>query len=186
MACGDLLSGAAVSCTDPLQGGVGRNSNVILLNINDVESIAYDVNYQITAITRKATKLAYEFEGIKQSLKPSHEIVNFPSGLPGFRHQIQFSIFTYTQAQKNNIEQLARGRYLAIIQNPKKDVNAFEVYGVNVGLEATVVRRANQEEGGAYVITLSSPEGEPETKLPATITGLTFTAVETLVNALLV
>lgn len=186
MACGDLLTGFTIDCSEPLQGGVGGDSRLILLGTNHITAITYDITYQVTAITKQATKTGFAFEGVKQSLKPSHEVVQFPSGLPGYRHQIIFSIFAYTQLQKNNIELLAKGRYLAVIENPKKDANAFEIYGINVGLEANVIRRANQEEGGAYVITLTSPEGEPETKLPTTIAGATYAAAKAIADGLLV
>lgn len=185
MACGDLLSGFTLDCTAPLQGGVGGDSRLILLGSNHITAVTYDSDFQITAITKAATKTGFAFDGVKQSLKPSHEVVQFPNGLPGYRHQIVFSIFAYTQVQKNNIERLAKGRYLAVIENPKKDGSAFEVYGVNVGLEANVIRRANQEEGGAYVITLTSPEGEPETKLPATIAAANYAAAKVIADGIL-
>ena len=77
------------------------------------------------------------------------------------------------------------GRYLAIYENAKQDDNAFEVMGIDVGLEVSVTMRAPQENGGAFQITLVSPENEFETKLPSTFLSTDYAGTLAAVNTLL-
>jgi hypothetical protein len=128
---------------------------------------------------------AYSFDGIKQSLKPRYEMVASPSGQSVYRHQADFFYFDYSQTHKNNIQRMGAGRYVALFQNAKDDTNAFEVLGLDVGLEMTAALRAPQENGGAFSITLASPENEFETKLPATFLSTDFAGSLTAIDTLL-
>lgn len=185
MACGDLFQSELTSCENPIQGGVGDGSRLTLILKEDVSAITFDVSGKITAITLVAGKSAYSFDGIKQSLKPKYERVASPSGQSVYRHTSTFIVYSYTQESKNNLQRLANGRYMAIFANAKQDLNAFEVLGVDVGLEVTEMVRAAQEENGTFRITLASPENEFESKLPPTLTAASYSAIKTLVDGLL-
>jgi hypothetical protein len=185
MACGDLFQSELTSCENPIQGGVGDGSRLTLVLKEDVDAITFDVQGRITAVTLVAGKSAYSFDGIKQSLKPKYERVASPSGQSVYRHMTTFVVYSYTQASKNNLQRLANGRYMAFFANAKQDVNAFEVLGVDVGLEVTEMVRAAQEENGTFRVTLSSPENEFESKMPPTLGAASYSASKLIIDGLL-
>jgi hypothetical protein len=168
MACGELFLSSVLDCNNIIQGGVGDDSRLILILKKDITATTTDTLGRVTAFTLAAGKTAYSIDGIKQSLKPRYEMQVSPSGQTVYRHQVDFFYFEYAQNHKNNIQAIGNGRYLALFSNAKADSNAFEVLGTDVGLEMTAALRAPQENGGAFSITLASPENEFETKLPAT------------------
>jgi hypothetical protein len=61
-----------------------------------------------------------------------------------------------------------QGRYIAAFINAKQNQNAIEIMGVDVGLEIIEMERAPGENGGAFRLKLSTPEAEPEAKMPRT------------------
>ena len=185
MACGDLITSSVLDCSNTIQGGVGDESRLTLILKKDISAYTTDTLGRVTAITLLAGKTAYSIDGIKQSLKPRYEMVQSPSGQSVYRHQADFFYFDYSQTHKNNIQAMGNGRYVAIFSNAKADSNAFEVLGLDVGLEMTAAFRAPQENGGAFSITLSSPEGEFETKLPATFLSTDYATSLAAINTLL-
>lgn len=184
MACGEIEIGSSYDCSDPLQGGT--RPRIILINKYDIASVTQSLGI-ITAITLKVGKKAFAFEGFKNSNTPSSEKLSAPSGQALWKHNVNFFIYENTQAQKNNIERLGNGKFVAIIQNSKEDQNAFEVYGLGNGLEMAdgVVNNKN-ENNGAYNIVLSTADGQGEAKLPQTFyvtsTAATLAAVEALLE----
>lgn len=186
--CNEISIGYAHDCNDPFQGGIGGDSRLILINKGDLASYTESGSTDglITALTLKSNKSAYAFEGIRDSLKPSHDMVESASKQPMYKHRAQWFLFAYSQTQKNNIEKMMRGRFIAIYQNAKQDANAFEILGLNVGLQATPQKiRDLAENGGAYNLLLESPEAEPETKLPQTFFDTDFATSLAAINALL-
>lgn len=184
MSCGSLVTSLALDCNNIIQGGVGGDSRLVLIRKKDITAYTLDTLGRVTAFTLAAGTTAYSFDGIKQSLKPRYEMAS-PSGQSVYRHQVDFFYFDYSQTHKNNIQRMGAGRYVAIFQNAKDDTNAFEVLGLDVGLEMTAALRAPQENGGAFSITLASPENEFETKLPATFLSTDFAGSLAAVNTLL-
>ncbi len=185
MSCGSLLTSLQLDCTNIIQGGVGGDSRLVLIRKKDITATTLDTLGRVTAFTLAAGTTAYSFDGIKQSLKPRYEMVQSPSGQSVYRHQADFFYFDYSQTHKNNIQRMGSGRYVAIFQNAKEDTSAFEVLGLDVGLEMTAALRAPQENGGAFSITLASPENEFESKLPATFLSTDFAGSLTAINTLL-
>jgi hypothetical protein len=185
MACGDLILSSVLDCANPLQGGVGGNSRAVLIQKSDIDSVTYSNDGGIASITLKAGKSAYSIDGIKQSLKPKYEKTNTDAGQTVYIHTADFFYFEYTQSAKNNIQRMGNGRYVCIFQNAKQDESAFEVLGLDVGLEVTEMMRAPQENGGAVKIILASPEGEFESKLPPTFYATSFSTTLGLIDGLL-
>ena len=187
MAAGDLIQSQTIDATHVLQGGVGSDSRLVLILKSDLASYTTSNIDQVTALTLAANKSAFLFEGIRQSLVPSAEDVRVDSGQMQFKHQVIFKIFAYDQVSKNNWGRLSQGRYVAILENSKLDGNTIEIYGIDVGLELTAGKRANQEMGGAIVITLTSPDKEFEAKPPRTLDGGTgvYATNRAIVDALL-
>lgn len=186
--CNDITIGFTHDCNDPFQGGIGGNSRLILINKGDLSSYTESGSTDglITALTLVSGKSAYAFEGVRDSLKPSHDMVLSASQQPMYKHRAQFFIYAYSQTQKNNIEKLMRGRFVAIYQNAKQNSDSFEVMGLNVGLQATPQKiRDLAENGGAYSILLETPDAELETKTPQTFLSTDFATSLTAINSLL-
>ena len=170
-ACGGITVGAPYDCNTPIVPGV--NQRLILGNQDDIAVIAYSVSNPslITNITLKAGKAAYVFEGVRQSLTPQYELV--PGTITvGYLHTINFLAFDISQVAKDNYEKMALGKLWAVIENKNALGNGdsvFEVYGIQVGMEASAITRipADQETGGAFTISLTTPEAEgKEPKMP--------------------
>lgn len=187
MAAGDLLQSSVLDPANVLQGGVGGDSRLVLINKNDLATYTQAGINPITALTLAANKSAFSFDGIRQSLKPKFERVAAESGQSVFKHTVEFIYFDYSQTAKTNASRMSQGRYIAIYENAKMDANTIEVMGIDVGLEVAELTRAPQELGGGMKIILSSPENENESKPPQTLDGGTgiYATNRALVDALL-
>ena len=171
MACGLIDRGSAVDICDDIAPG-GTRARVVLFNIDEVVSMTEDGDGNITAITLVDDATGFEFTGFRNDAKKSEEVIKPEIGLPKFKHNAGFVIYENTQLQKNNIENLVRGRFIALMENKGKTIDSIEVVGKEVGLEivAGPIRNAH-ENGGFFVISLSTPDdqGELEGKLPQTL-----------------
>ena len=182
MGCGTIALGSDVACDAQAKGGT--QSTITLFNYDDIDGYT-EASGGITAIDLATGKQGWQFTGFRNDVKKSDEVVNPGVGLNQFRHLAGFVIYERTQAQKNNIEKLCKGRFVAIIENKGKDADAFEVLGKSVGLEIVVgpIRNAH-ENGGFFIMNFATPEGEFEPKLPQTL-GTSYSNAETVIAALL-
>ena len=171
MACGQITRGSTVEeCADLPPGGT--RARLLLANVDDIEDYTEDADEQITAINLVDGATLHEFTGFRNDVKKSEEVIKPEIGIPKFKHNVGWVIYENTQIQKNNIENIVRGRFVAVVENKGKDANSFEVVGKGVGLEivAGPIRNAH-ENGGFFVISLSTPDdqGELEGQLPQTL-----------------
>jgi hypothetical protein len=168
--CGAIDMGSGADC-DNLPTG-GTRARLLLANYDDITSYTEDADGIISAITLDGAAKFYEFLGFRNDVKKSEEVVKPEIGIPKFKHNCGFVIYENTQLQKNNVEKIARGRFVAIVENKGKGDNSYEVIGKGVGVEivAGAIRNAH-ENGGFFVISLSTPDdqGELEPKLPQTL-----------------
>lgn len=168
--CGDIDRGSSADC-DALPVG-GTEARLILMNNGDIEGYTQDEDGNITNITLADGAFAYEFIGFRNDMKATQEAITPEVGPTRFKHGVGLNIYDLSQEQKNNIEKLARGNVVAIVENRGKDANAHEVFGKSVGLQIvpSVIRNAH-ENGGLYVLSLATPDGEglTEPKLPQTL-----------------
>lgn len=186
MACGDLLGSFVYNCDEPLQGGVGGDSRLVMILKKDIDAYVKNGVDIITAITLASGKSAFSFDGIQQSLKPRFERVKNANGEGNYKHTIEFNYFGYSQWDKNNIARMSKGRYVCIHENAKQDANAFELLGRDVGLEMMECVRAPQENGGAVRIVMSSPENELESKPPTTFyDGTSYATTKAIIDGYL-
>lgn len=160
--------GSSLNCDEIPAGGTVARVGVI--NYDDISSITEDSDGRITAISLKAGKEGYLFSGFRNDVQKSEEVANPGIGLNQFRHLVRWVIYERTQEQKNNIERLAKGRFVVVAENRGKDDDAFEVYGIGVGVEivAGTIRNAF-ENAGVFVLPFATPEGEFEPKLPQSL-----------------
>lgn len=169
-ACSSIDRGSSADC-DNLPVG-GTEARLILINTDDIEGYTEDADGNITDITLEASATGFEFTGFRNDMVATQEVLTPDVGPSRFKHGVGLKIYELTQLQKNNIEKIARGNVVAIIENRGKDENSHEVFGKGVGLQIVpqVIRNAH-ENGGLYVLNLATPDGEglTEPKLPQTL-----------------
>lgn len=187
MGCGTISTGSVLTCSTPMQMGIGGESRLILYNLQEVSfTESGSTPGLITAITLSSGASGYQFQGYKISLKPSVDVVSGASGQTLYKHRVNFLIFENTQLAKNNIQTMGIGRYVALYENNGKNSESFELMGVNVGLELKPQKvRDLQENGAAYMLLLETPENELETTLPRTFFSSSYSSTLTAVNATL-
>lgn len=188
MSAGDLIQSLVLDPRKVMQGGVGAESRVVMILKSDLASYTENGIDELTALTLAANKSAFSIDGIRQSLKPKYKRVPAGSGQSVFEHIFEFFYYGYDQISKNNTARSTQGRYVMIAENAKQDLNAIEVYGLEVGMECIDLERAPQENGGAIKLTFSTPTdtNEKEAKPPRTFNlGVSYAANRTAIDALL-
>lgn len=167
MDCGAIKLGSAYDCANPLQGG--SDPNVILYNKKDILGYTY-TGSKITGLTLASGACGYQFTGFGKSVDPVQEVIKMASGQNLTKHSVGIVIFDRTQDQKDNIQNLILGTFVAVVRSSQADENSFELYGKNNGLVLAPgqINKLN-ENNGAYTIKLETPEGQGESKLPTTI-----------------
>tara|TARA_R110002096_G_scaffold217142_4_gene405180 strand:+ start:11627 stop:12259 length:633 start_codon:yes stop_codon:yes gene_type:complete len=165
-ACGGLDMGSGVDCDDPIVAGVDQRLVLINKDIYDRATVVENVsipNLIDSIVLTQTGDSGFAFQGIRKSLNPQSAYV--PAAVSqGFDHQVDFLIFDIGQAQKNNIEKMTGGKFVAIIQNSSAAGNKdaiFEVFGKDVGLtmQASPMRiNGDLETNGAYTIALKTSD----------------------------
>ena len=175
--CGAITESILNDCDQPMIGGT--TTTVYLFNKADLTSVTRDTyNTQlISVITLSGPNLLFKYEGQKaqnSSVEPEQHLVRGKYSI-GYDHQINAKIFSGTSTTKSELEQLAKGLVVAVIENNYRGDDsdgdgAFEIYGLDQGLILTVNDRvlADQDTQGAYSITLKTPDDVKEGHLPAT------------------
>lgn len=191
MSCQGLTMGAAINCADPLTPGIRKR--LIGFNLEDVELVTYNVTQTnvIESIALKTGAQGWVFEGIKQSIIPTQELVP-QSTSNGWKHGVLMSIFDVSSEQKLNIQGMANKSTVWVVENANDSSNSdsiFEVYGLGRGLEAETITRSpvDSESGAAYVIQLNTPAEGGNEVVPVeswfiTDYATTLAAVETLLT----
>jgi len=181
-----------VECDDLPQSGT--RDRIVLINFADVTKIYTNDDGKIVEILLKSSTSGgieldaeldaefgsdtvvygsgYVFTGFRNDVKKSDEVVKREKSNKRFKHNVGFVIYDLTQAQKNNIRNLVRGRVLAIVENKGRDADSIEVLGKECGLQIVggPIRNAH-EDGGFFIINLATPDNgvELERKLPQTL-----------------
>ncbi len=183
MGCGTITLPSSPDCEDPLRSGT--RPRLLLANYDDVLTVTESTSTPnlITAITMASNTVFYVFEGFKQDVKPTQEVIAPSNGQNQFKHNVGFLIYEINQLQKNNIQRLSKGRFVAIVENKGKTSDAFEVYGLGSGLEIVPgVARDSFANGGGYIIQLATMDGEFEGALPQTLFSTDYATTLALVN----
>ena len=186
--CGGISSGIVYDCDNPIVPGVVPD--LILFNLRDIATITYDVTktHIITDIALSSGNQAYKFEGFRQSMRPQANFVRQPY-VNAYDHQIELQVFGITADDKKNLESMALGKIVAVVENlDKTDEVTFEVFGLDVGLEVMGLSRINAdvETGGSYSLNLMTPDDAgKEPKLPANWFDTDYATTKAKVEALL-
>jgi hypothetical protein len=182
-ACGELGANLAYDCANPLQGGA--NPLVRLINFDDLEgfTISGTTPNLLTALDLKTGKQAWKVEGFGKSVTPQLDVIKLGSSQNVYKHQVGIMVFDRSQVGKNSIQKIVLGRFIAIVEATKKDLNAYEVYGLGTGMELVPgTLHQLQENNGVYTLVLATPEGSSEALLAQTLYITSYAATKTLVE----
>lgn len=167
MGISSITIGSSFECDNPVQAGV---SDVLrLFNYDDIIGYSISSTGKILAIYLAAGTTAYRFEGFRNDVKKSEEVVK--GNLNNrFIHRVSFVVYEGTEIQKKNLKALAKGRFIAVTESNGKTADAFELLGKGAGLsmEENTIRDA-YSNSGLFVLNLSTADDEYELKLPQTI-----------------
>lgn len=190
--CGLISASILLDCDYPPVGGA--DDRLIVINHDDWDNatITLDVgNPQlITNIVLPTGKDAYQFAGKNHSVEPTQTLVK-QRYAEVYDHEVMFKVFKGDATTKQQLDKLAKGNFVCIIQNNLKGAagnSSFEVYGIDVGLETQELERVigDTETQGAYNVILRTPEEVKEGHLPATLYDTSFAATKAIVDALLI
>lgn len=160
MSCGTITQGADTDCDDIPEAGT--RARLILMNYDEVEEILIE-NGRVVDITMQSGKIAYEFTGFRNDLQKTEDVVEKDGLKNRFGHALRFVVYDDTQEQKTNLENIGKGRFIAITERLGKGPDALEVLGKDVGLEIKVgTIRDAYENGGLFVISLNTPDNGDE------------------------
>lgn len=188
--CGSISADVFINCDEPLVAGA--NDRLILFNRDDLLSVVKNVNpliiEDITLVPGGAE--AFEYQGKNNSVEPSHELL-VKEFAEVYAHSVKYKVFSNNGATKAQLEQLAKARVVAIVQNNHLGAageSAFEIYGLDSGLTLVVHTRtvADDATQGAYDLELKSAEKSPEPHVPASFFLTSFAITKALVDDLLI
>lgn len=186
--CGAIASGVAFDCEHPLVPGA--NDRLILFNYSELQDATYTFDAAnpliIDSLSPAQGVLAYAFEGQNNSVEPAQNLVKNRYYV-GYNHEITFKVFSAAPDTKKVLQEMAKGRVVAIVQNNWKGDSgegAFEVYGWETGLEVQELSRtiADAETGGAFNIVLRNNEVSIPGTLPHTLDLGGFTTTLNTIN----
>jgi hypothetical protein len=188
--CGKLSSNILLNCSYPLVGG--SKDILKLINSEDIDGVTRNADNPqiieaINLVTSPSTQ-AFQIEGKNNSNDLRAALVKARYS-EGYDHEVIFRIFTNGPEVKKQIEEMAKGSFVAVIENNFKGETgnaAFEIYGLDVGLELLEMEtnKSDAETQGAYVLTLRTPELFKEPHLPATLFVTSYAATKAIFNAL--
>lgn len=211
MSCGSITKGSEPDCDNIPVGGT--KARLILINWDDVLYIlegndifgsgsVWDDTFDdtfgpvvvagaglgvITAIVLKPGRQAYEFIGFRNDVKKSEETQKTTGNKKRFIHRCGFVIYEVDQLQKLNIKDIAKGRFMAIVESKGEDPDSIELLGKDCGLQIVAGRiRDAYETQGVFVINLATPDNgvEYERKLPQTV-GTSYANAVEIIDGLL-
>ena len=187
--CGEIASNIAFDCNTPLQSGTSDRAWII--NFNDIDSVTYNATNKkiVEAITLSGSNVAYYIDGKNNSIAPKATMLDLTYVKP-FDHMVNMKGFDISPDIKDQLDKAKDGRFVVIVENKFKGTagnSAFEIYGLSVGLEMTVLERDpnNAELLGAFDFTFMT-KTDKEPGLPHSFYITSYAASKTAIEALLV
>lgn len=166
--CGFVNQNFVLNCGSKPIGGV--KSRLYLINSADIASVTYDSTNPliVTAMTLATGKQAWTWDVFKRNHKPKAEQKDNDYG-SYYQHSLVSYIPEWDNATKIQVEQLANGYYVAIVENLQNNTDAaFEIYGLKSGIRSQdgAIRDLGANEG-IMTLTLSNDADMFEDHLPA-------------------
>lgn len=193
MSCGTITRGSQVDDCDELAPS-GTRARLILINFDDVVKMYTNDDQKIIGIVTRSQISGgieldaeldaefsseeifgaggFEFTGFRNDVKKSDEVVKRELSKSRFIHSVGFVVYEVDQLQKTNLKQMARGRFVAIVEQRGKGADSIEVLGRECGLQIVEGQIRNAHgNGGAFILNLATPDNgvEFERKLPQTL-----------------
>lgn len=152
----------------------GIEENLVLINTSDIVSIAYSggdpATKIVTSITlTPITGTGFLLEGVKQLNSFLAEWVVADDAVTKSRHSFIGQIRNLTASQRVEIDNLAGGKFLVVVDKKWKGLNdesGFIVLGPQRGLELTVGTENSAEAEGVFTFTLASLDNALESLSP--------------------
>jgi len=185
--CGKISANILADCDDPLQ--TGTVDRAIVINLDDIESVAFNTNKMIVEdIVLKVGKTAFVIDGINNSIMPKATMIQ-QTFAKVYDHIVKMIGFDISPATKENLEFMKYGRFVVIAENVFRGTagnSAFEVYGLNVGLEITILEKDpnNVDTQGGFDFTFATNKNK-EPKMPLTFFDTDYTTTKALIDGLL-
>ena len=188
--CGTITSNITVSCTNPLQAGA--EDTLYLINREDWLDAAITYNGTLTEVIENVVLasgvVAYTYQGKNNSVVPKYELVK-QTYAEMYNHEINFKVFDVSGSAKAQLELLAKGQMVAIVENKYKGASgnaSFEVYGADAGLVCTQNLReiGSADTGGAFDLILKSAETALEPHMPKTFYVTSYAATKAIIEGL--
>lgn len=166
--CGQISQNFVRDCDNKPVGGV--KSRLYIINQDDVATVTYDVTNPlvVTAMTLKSTKQAWTWDVYKRGHKPKATQKDTDYSV-NYQHELVTYIPDWDNSTKAQVEQLANGYYVVIVENLQNTGDArFEIYGLSAGIRSQdgAVRDLAANEG-VFTLTLGNDADQFEPHLPA-------------------
>lgn len=188
--CAELDGDLLFDCTYPDIPGI--KDKAIAINYSKIETATITRNVTnpqiVEALTLAGTDIGYVLEGQNNSHQPSSKWAAKTYG-GAFDHVFKFAIFNNGPTVKLRAEKLMRGRYSIVSENYQRNANgnnAFEIWGLDVGLVGIDLSYDKANEDYPYEITLGSPAKIKEPHLPAQLFITAYSNSKAIFDALLV
>lgn len=186
--CGKISSDILASCENPLQ--TGTVDRAVVINKDDIESVVYNLTNKMIVedIVLKAGKTAYQIDGINNSIMPKATLIQ-QTFAKVYDHVVKMIGFDISPTTKENLEFMKYGKFVVIAENVFQGTagnSAFEIYGLNVGLEITILEKDpnNVDTQGGFDFTFATNKNK-EPKMPLTFYDTDFATTKALVDGLL-
>lgn len=189
--CGQFTLSVSTNCAYPLISGTGNRAYI--MNHDDYEAATkafLSGNAMVLeSIALAGAATAFYVDGINNSNAPSFALVPQTYG-DVFDHTFNFLIFDLSNATKEAIQGSVGGRFVVVYENSFKGVageSAFEVLGADNGLKLTALTRdpLNNDNQGAYVLTMNTAETGKESKMPLSFFDTDYATTKAALEALL-
>ena len=184
--CKGLLDGDILyNCQE---GGVaGLETSIIIINRDDINvaSITYNPNNKMimTGFQLNSGKTGFLLQGVKQVNSTAFELVKKETSADKKKHTFNGVILSLSAENKLRLEKMSEGgNYVVVVEKKWKganDADAFDVLGIDVGLELNVATFNSNEADGNAIFELSSVDGFEEPKFPVNMLLTDYTTTKT-------
>ncbi|GFR80620.1 hypothetical protein ElyMa_002319400 [Elysia marginata] len=172
--CSKISADILKSCDNPSVQGMKQR--IVLINTEDLPAtgITFDSTNPATLITKiqlEKDKTGYEVEGINQIMSFNNTMEVSEDSFNGVKHTLTgIQITDPSETARNEINKFIKGANVyAVLERNWKGINnehAFLFFGLKFGLEVSELTESAKENGGAIVLSLSTPSGFKEPYLP--------------------
>ncbi|MBE99314.1 hypothetical protein [Flavobacterium coralii] len=182
---GNLTADILFDCANAPVGGIEQN--VVLINKNDIDVVNTTVDATnrvlVTNLQLLPGKTGYLLTGVKQANGKAWELVKKDNAPDKFKHTFSGVIFNPSAANKLQADSLSKGaKYVAVVEQVWKGTDsddAFEVLGLDAGLELMTMTNNSKENDNMIMFELSSADGFEDTTMPKTLLETDYATTKT-------